>query len=152
MTKQYSLYGRLLEKKALLEAYRRVRRNNGSHGVDKQTVKEFGGNLEENLNQLLTELKEKSYQPLPVRRVEIDKDDGGKRKLGIPSARDRVVQQAVLNLLEPLFDPECRSRIRGPYVRFCERDEGETLHPTRLLKNTPSWCILSIHTNQKEMR
>jgi len=106
MERQYSLYGRLLEKKVLLEAYRRVRRNNGSHGVDKQTVKEFGENLEENLNQLLTELKDKSYRPLPVRRVEIDKNDRGKRKLGIPSVRDRVVQQAVLNLLEPLFDPD----------------------------------------------
>ena len=104
MRKYYSLYGRLLSSSALQEAYKQVRRSKGAPGLDNQTVYDFGNNLEIEIQTLLAELKEKSYQPTPVKRVEIDKPDGGKRKLGIPTVRDRVVQQAVRAILEPIFD------------------------------------------------
>jgi len=65
----------------------------------------FGANLEEEINQLHHELKTGMYEPKPVLRVEIPKPDGSKRPLGIPTVRDRVVQQALLNILQPIFDP-----------------------------------------------
>lgn len=100
----YSLYDRMLQEKRLEQAYRRVRANKGAPGIDGQTVEAFGQRLEEELAILVRELGGKSYRPLPVRRVEIDKPDGGKRKLGIPAVRDRVVQQALLDILQPIFD------------------------------------------------
>jgi hypothetical protein len=75
----YSLYGRLLSLRALYEAFKRVKKNKGAAGIDGQSVQDFEQNLEGNLKQLLFELQEKRYQSQPVKRVEIDKDDGGKR-------------------------------------------------------------------------
>ncbi|MCP4269762.1 MAG: group II intron reverse transcriptase/maturase [Candidatus Brocadiaceae bacterium] len=106
MRKYYSLYGRLLSLDALGEAFKKVRRSNGSAGIDNQSITEFGRDLNKELATLLSELKNKSYRPKPCKRVTIEKDDGGERNLGIPSVRDRVVQQAVQALLYPLFDPD----------------------------------------------
>ncbi len=104
MRKYYSLYGRLLSIDVLAEAFKQVRRSNGAPGLDNQTVQDFSINLENELITLLSELKDKRYKATPVKRVEIDKPAGGKRKLGIPIVRDRVVQQAVRNIIEPIFD------------------------------------------------
>ncbi len=65
--------------------------SNGAPGLDNQPVQDFSANLEEELITLLAELKAKRYKATPVKRVEIDKPEGGKRKLGIPTVRDRVV-------------------------------------------------------------
>ena len=102
----YSLYDRLLQEKRLHEAFRKVKANKGAPGIDGQTVEAFAERLGEEVAVLVRQLREKSYRPLPVKRVEIEKPDGGKRKLGIPAVRDRVVQQALLNILQPIFDPE----------------------------------------------
>ncbi len=102
----YSLYGKMLSEKQLTAAFKKVRKSKGSAGVDKQTIEDFSLNLTENILQLVQELRDKSYEPKPVLRVEIPKSDGGIRKLGIPSVRDRVVQQALLNILQPIFDPD----------------------------------------------
>ncbi len=102
----YSLYGRMLEEKRLEAAYRKVKAANGAPGIDGVTVKAFGDGLSEQLAELVKELREKSYAPLPVRRVEIPKPNGGVRKLGIPTVRDRVVQQVLLDILTPIFDPD----------------------------------------------
>lgn len=104
--KWYSLYDRLLHRKALLKAFRKVKSANGAPGIDGQTCKDFAKELDDNILNLLAELKAKIYQPQPVKRVEIEKPDGGIRLIGIPTVRDRVVQQAVKNILEPIFDPE----------------------------------------------
>ncbi|CAG37236.1 group II intron reverse transcriptase/maturase [Desulfotalea psychrophila] len=101
----YSLYGRLLSRSALRSAFFKVKSANGAAGIDGQSVKDFVESLDINLDRLLTELREKSYQPQPVRRVEIPKTNGGVRLLGIPAVRDRVVQQALLDILQPIFDP-----------------------------------------------
>ena len=106
MRKYYSLYGQLLSMDVLRSAFKQVRRSNGAPGFDKLTVKDFSANLDEELAALLAELKEKRYKATPVKRVEIDKPDGGKRKLGIPTVRDRVVQQAVRHLIEPIFEKD----------------------------------------------
>lgn len=102
----YSLYGRMLEGKRLEAAFRKVRAANGAPGIDGVSVKAFGNELAENLAELVKELREKQYRPLPVKRVEIPKPGGGIRKLGIPSVRDRVVQQTLLDILTPIFDPD----------------------------------------------
>ena len=62
--------------------------------------------LEENVEFLYQTLSTHSYKPSPVKRVEIDKPDGGVRLLGIPTVKDRVVQQALVNILQPIFDPQ----------------------------------------------
>ncbi len=86
-------------------AYKQVKKNRGAAGIDGQSVDDFTQNLEKELKQLLLELKEKRYQVQPVKRVEIDKDDGGKRLLGIPTVRDRIVQQCLSTIMTPIFDP-----------------------------------------------
>ena len=102
----YSLYGRLLDKALLLASYKKVRRAQGAAGIDGQTLGSFGASLEGNLAQLLLELQTKQYRPHPVRRVEIPKEDGGVRLLGIPTVRDRVVQQALNDLMMPIFEEQ----------------------------------------------
>lgn len=104
--KYYSLYDRMLNEKGLLQAFAKVKSNKGSPGVDGQTIEDFAEHLSEEIVLLVHELRQKSYRPQPVKRVEIPKAGGGKRLLGIPAVRDRVVQQALLNILQPIFDPE----------------------------------------------
>jgi len=101
----YSLYDRMLQEDDLRKAFKKVKSSRGAAGIDRQSIGNFAGDLNGNLSCLLAQLREKSYRPLPVRRVEIPKDSGGMRKLGIPAVRDRVVQQMLLNILQPIFDP-----------------------------------------------
>ena len=102
----YSLYGRMLSEGVLHKGFLRVRSARGAAGVDRQSIEDFAGNLAQNLAMLVKELRDKTYRPQPVKRVEIPKAGGGKRLLGIPSVRDRVVQQALLGILQPIFDPD----------------------------------------------
>lgn len=102
----YSLYGRLLNRAALDKAFKKVKSAKGAAGIDGQSINDFAGHQQDNVDQLLAELRTKSYQPQAVRRVEIPKATGGVRLLGIPAVRDRVVQQALLDILQPIFDPE----------------------------------------------
>ena len=102
----YSLYGRLLDKELLRRSFKHVKRAGGSAGIDRQSLGSFDADLDSHLEQLLLELKSKQYRALPVKRVEIPKADGGVRLLGIPSVRDRVVQQAVKELLTPIFEEQ----------------------------------------------
>ena len=101
----YSLYDRMLNRNNLVKAFQKVRSSKGAAGIDGQTIKDFSESLTSDIDLILTELREKSYQPQPVRRVEIPKPTGGIRLLGIPAVRDRVVQQALLDILQPIFDP-----------------------------------------------
>lgn len=99
---------RLLEKiihsENLNNAYKRVKKNKGSHGIDKMGVDELLTYLKENGDQLKQSILDESYKPVPVRRVEIPKSDGKKRPLGIPTVVDRVVQQAIAQVLSPIFE------------------------------------------------
>jgi len=122
MRVHYSLYGRMLSLQALYEAYKQVKKNRGAAGIDGQSVDDFTQNLEVELKRLLLELQEKRYQAQPVKRVEIDKDDGGKRLLGIPTVRDRIVQQCLSNIMTPIFDPHFHSSSYGYRVgRSCHQ-------------------------------
>ena len=102
----HSLYDRMLYEKGLLQAFAKVKSNKGAPGVDGQSIEGFAEHLSKEIALLVHELRQKSYRPQPVKRVEIPKPGGGKRLLGIPTVRDRVVQQALLNILQPIFDPE----------------------------------------------
>lgn len=112
----------MLSLQALYVAYKQVKKNRGAAGIDGQSVDDFTQNVEKELNQLLLELKGKCYQAQPVKRVEIDKDDGGKRLLGIPTVRDRIVQQCLSNIMTPIFDPHFHPSSYGYRVgRSCHQ-------------------------------
>jgi RNA-directed DNA polymerase len=112
----------MLSLQALYVAYKQVKKNRGAAGIDGQSVEDFTQNLEKELNQLLLELKEKRYQAQPVKRVEIDKDDGGIRLLGILTVRDRIVQQCLSNIMTPIFDPHFHPSSYGYRVgRSCHQ-------------------------------
>lgn len=89
----------------LFKALKRVKANGGSPGADGLTVQQLPDFLRENWPRIREELVAGTYKPQPVKRVEIPKPDGGTRKLGIPSAVDRLIQQAVLQVLQPRWDP-----------------------------------------------
>jgi group II intron reverse transcriptase/maturase len=104
--KVHSLVDKVYQRRNLGLAWERVKANRGSGGIDGVTIEAFESDLENQLNRLHGELREKRYQPQPVRRVEIPKrgEVGKTRPLGIPSIYDRVCQQALLNRLEPIFE------------------------------------------------
>ena len=106
MTVYYSLYHQMLDINNLYKGFKKVKSAKGAAGIDGQSVGDFAENLAVNLKQLQFELQTKQYRAQPVKRVEIPKDDGGVRLLGIPAVRDRVVQQTLLSLLQPIFDPD----------------------------------------------
>lgn len=89
-----------ISKRLVWEAYKRVKANDGAAGVDGQTIKEFEEDLVNNLFKLWNRMSSGSYFPQPVRRVEIPKDDGGTRPLGIPTVADRIAQTVVKQILE----------------------------------------------------
>lgn len=90
-----------ISKRQVWEAYKRVKANQGGAGVDGQTLQEFEEALENNLYKLWNRLASGSYQPPPVKRVEIPKANGGIRPLGIPTVADRIAQMVVKQVLEP---------------------------------------------------
>lgn len=105
--KIHSLVDKVYKLKNLELAWKKVRRNRGAGGVDGQSIEEFESDLEGKLIQLHDELRAQQYQPQPVKRQLIPKSGqpGKFRPLGIPTVYDRVCQQAILNRLEPIFEP-----------------------------------------------
>ena len=105
--KVHSLIDKVYKRKNLEMAWEKVKANRGSGGVDGQSLEAFEVQLNQQLDRLQRELKEDTYQPLPVRQHPIAKRDkpGEYRMLGIPAIYDRVCQQALLNRLEPIFEP-----------------------------------------------
>jgi len=100
------LFEELCKAEWLRAGFRRVKKNQGSPGIDGVTIAEFESHLIEELSRLKQELESWTYKPSPVRRVEIPKPDGkGIRLLGVPTVRDRVVQATLKLLLEPFFEP-----------------------------------------------
>jgi RNA-directed DNA polymerase len=100
----YSLMDKVHASDTLKAAWRKVRANKGAAGVDGQSLERFAAREELYLTELATALREGSYRPQPVKRVDIPKGDGKTRPLGIPTVKDRVVQTAVKFVLEPIFE------------------------------------------------
>lgn len=111
----YSLIDKVAKEANLRAAWKQVRRNGGAPGVDRATIEMFENRLEENLERIHRELSSASYAPQPIRRVYIPKAGrpGEVRPLGIPTVRDRVVQTAMRNVVEPIFE-----------ARFAEHSYG----------------------------
>lgn len=101
-----SLLERILHRDNLNAAYKRVKQNGGAAGVDGMTVDEMLPFLREHREVFIASIRNGRYKPRPVRRVEIPKPDGGVRLLGVPTVIDRMVQQAIVQVLQPIFEPK----------------------------------------------
>ena len=124
----HALFDRIHSSDVLWEAWRRVRKNKGAAGIDRQTleaVEELG--VERLLAEIRSELEGGCYRPLPVRRVQIPKPQGGVRPLGIPTVKDRVVQQATRIVLEPIFEADFLEVSYGFRPRRSATDAKEVL-------------------------
>ena len=96
----------LIAEQAVREAYRRVKRNRGAAGIDQVKIEDFEKNLEGNLYKIWNRMSSGSYFPPAVRQVEIPKEKGQVRKLGIPTVADRVAQMVTKLYLEPIIEPK----------------------------------------------
>jgi len=101
------------ERENCLQALKRVKSNKGSPGIDGMRVEELSGHLREHWPAIRGQLLNGTYKPQPVKRVEIPKPDGGVRQLGIPTVLDRMVQQAVMQVLQRRWDPEFSEHSHG---------------------------------------
>lgn len=100
------LLEKILSKKNLNLAYKQVYKNKGASGVDGVTVDELFSYIKEHKEEILWKIRNRKYKPLPVRRVYIPKENGKLRKLGIPSVIDRVLQQAIVQVLTPIYEEQ----------------------------------------------
>jgi len=109
-----NLFERVLQRGNILSAWQHVRANKGAAGVDGISIDAFPDWAKSgHWKRVISELRAGRYHPSPVRRVEIEKPDGGMRQLGIPTVIDRVIQQAIAQVLMPIFDPDFSSNSFG---------------------------------------
>lgn len=111
--KTVTLLDKILNPTNLNEAYLQVKRNKGAEGVDGMTLPEVEEYIRENQVKLIKSIRNRTYQPQPVRRVEIPKPNGGIRLLGIPTVIDRIIQQAIAQILTPIFDKDFHDHSYG---------------------------------------
>ena len=100
------LLEKIIDDKNLYNAYKQVYKNKGASGVDGVTVEELGVYLFQHKEEIKEQIRNLKYKPSPVKRVEIPKENGKMRKLGIPTVVDRVIQQAIVQVITPLFEPQ----------------------------------------------
>ena len=125
----YLLYDKIYRADILDHAYALARANKGAPGVDGQSFEEIESKgLEEWLTGIREELRNKTYQPQPVRRVLIPKPGGGERPLGIPSIRDRVVQTAAKLVIEPVFEADLEPDAYGYRPKRSAQDAIRKVH------------------------
>ncbi len=99
------LLEKILERENMNMAYKKVYANKGASGVDGVTLDELKDYIKENWKVIQEQIRNRTYKPQPVKRVEIPKPNGGVRNLGIPTVMDRVIQQAVIQVLSPMCEP-----------------------------------------------
>lgn len=105
-TEQVGLLEQILDRNNMNLAYKKVKSNKGSHGIDKMSVEDLFQYLKQHGDEIKQSILEGKYKPNPVRRVEIPKEDGKKRPLGIPTVVDRVIQQSIAQVLSPIFEEQ----------------------------------------------
>jgi len=129
----------ILERENLNEAYKRVYANKGASGVDGVTVGELLDYLKAHKAEILESIRTRKYKPQPVRRVEIPKDSGKKRQLGIPTVVDRVIQQAIAQVLSPIYEKQFSNSSYGFRPnRSCEMAVIKSLE---LLNDGYDWIV-----------
>ena len=134
-----SLMEQVLSKDNLNAAYLQVVRNKGAAGVDGMTVEELGAYLSENGESIREKLRTRKYKPQPVRRVEIPKPEGGTRKLGVPTVVDRFVQQAVAQVLTPIFEEQFHDHSYGFRPNRCAQQA--VLKALEMMDDGHSWIV-----------
>ena len=134
-----SLMEQVLSKDNLNAAYLQVVRNKGAAGVDGMTVEELGAYLSENGESIREKLRTRKYKPQPVRRVEIPKPEGGTRKLGVPTVVDRFVQQAVAQVLTPIFEEQFHDHSYGFRPNRCAQQA--VLKALEMMNDGHSWVV-----------
>lgn len=133
------LLEKILEKGNLNEAYKRVYANKGASGVDGVTVEELLDYLREHKAGILESIRTRKYKPQPVRRVEIPKDNGKKRQLGIPTVVDRVIQQAISQVLTPIYEEQFSNSSYG--FRPNRSCEMAIIRSLELLNDGYDWIV-----------
>ena len=134
-----NLIERVVDRRNMVKACRRVVSNGGSPGVDGMTTEGLWTWLQRNQGKLAKSLLEGTYEPQPVRLVEIEKPGGGKRGLGIPTVVDRMIQQAMHQVLNPLFDPEFSDSSFG--YRKGKSAEQAVLQAQRYVQEGKRWVV-----------
>ncbi len=143
LEKQRTLTANLLTKivdyENLNRAYKQVKRNDGSSGVDKMEIEDLGQWLKENLNELRTSLLTEQYEVMAVCKVEIPKPSGGTRMLGIPTVKDRFIQQAIHQELNRFYDPHFSEHSYG--FRPGKDAHQAILQATQYIKDGKEWVV-----------
>ena len=134
-----SLMEQILSKDNLNAAYLQVVRNKGAAGVDGMTVEELGPYLSENGENIREQLRTRKYKPQPVRRVEIPQPGGGVRKLGILTVADRFVQQAVTQVLTPIFEEQFHDHSYGFRANRCAQQA--ILKALEMMNDGHDWIV-----------
>jgi len=134
-----NLMEQIVDRRNLVKACKRVVANKGNPGVDNMSTQDLPVWLQRNHEKLAKSLLDGSYRPQPVRLAEIDKPGGGKRGLGIPTVVDRMIQQAVHQVLNPLFDPEFSNSSFG--YRKGRSAEQAVLQAQRYMQEGNRWVV-----------
>ena len=137
--KWFSLVDKVIRPPTLDAAWHKVAQNKGAAGVDGQSIERFAAQADRYLQELHDSLKDGSYRPNPIKRVEIPKGDGQTRPLGIPTVKDRIVQTALKMVIEPIFEAQFRP---GSYGFRPGRGCKDALREVdRLLKDGFTWVV-----------
>lgn len=138
-TDDAKLMERVVERGNVVAALKRVQKNKGSPGIDGMTVEALRDHLRETWPVLREQLLAGTYRPQPVKRQLIPKSDGGERELGIPTALDRFIQQALLQVLQPRFDPTFSQHSHG--FRLGRRAHDAVCEAQRYLQEGRRWVV-----------
>ena len=133
------LLEKILTKENLNKAYKKVYQNKGASGVDGVTVYEIKEYIQNNSDEILNQIRSRKYKPQPVKRVQIPKENGKKRNLGIPTVMDRIIQQAMVQVLSPIYEEQFSENSFG--FRPNRSAEQAVIKALELLNDGNDWIV-----------
>jgi group II intron reverse transcriptase/maturase len=134
-----NILDQVLSRENLNQAYKKVKSNKGAAGVDGMKVKELGLHLVKHKEIIIKQIRTRTYQPQPVKRVSIPKPNGGTRALGIPTVTDRVIQQSIAQVLSPIFDRDFNDNSYG--FRPNRYAEQAIVKSLEMMNSGYSWVV-----------